>query len=147
MDRNAGHLVDDANSRVGALGTQALRVPSAGMRMFALVDAELSPRPAAVSAEIEVMGAIAPGYTPPVAITDGRVDMDFGKAVVQGYVVNTADRRVRVIVIAGFYDADRKPMKRRSTKLTIDGGEKRGVMLAGPPGSKSGYMFVGEYAY
>lgn len=142
-----GQLEDGAGNQVAELSAQSLRVPSGGMRMFSMVDSENRSRPEAKAAKVEVLGAIAPSYAPPVIVSDGRVDIDDGKAVAQGYVVNTAERRVAVIVIGGFYDADRKPLSQTSTKLTIDGGEKRGVMLAGPAGSKSGYLFIGEYAY
>ena len=142
-----GNLVDDRGRPAGRLLAQSLRVPAGGMRMFALVDDQSAARPSAIGAEIEIAGALVPEYEPPVIVTDGRVDIDSDRAVAQGYVVNTAQRAVKVIVIAGFYDGEGNPLKRPSTQLEIDGGEKRGVQLVGPPGSKSAYLFVGEYGY
>jgi hypothetical protein len=67
--------------------------------------------------------------------------------VVTGAAINTAERPVKAVVIAGFHDADGAPMKRPFTELTIDGGGRYPVRFVGPDGSESGYLFVGDLAY
>jgi hypothetical protein len=142
-----GKLVDRAGKAVGTLREQMLRIPAHGMRMYSLVDVDSGARPAAVGADIELVEAVVPDYPPSVEITDGHVFIDNDRAVVQGNVVNTADREVAVVVMWGYYDADGKPMHQTSTKLKIDGKQQRGASWPGPPGSRRGIMFVGEYVH
>jgi hypothetical protein len=142
-----GVLQRDGGQEVSRLRPQSLRIPAGGVRMFALVDMENKAQPEATAARIDVKGAFVPDYPPPVVVSHGRVDMDEGRAVVQGYVENTAEREVAVVVIAGFYDGSGKPVSRPSTRYIIDGGQRRGAMFVGPKGSSRAYLFVGEYAY
>lgn len=142
-----GDLIDAGGAVVGTLRPQLLRIPGRAVRMFALVDSENRAVPSATSARIEVLEAIAPTYPSTVDIRDGHVYQDGDRLVVQGAVANTADRRVTTIVFWGFYDRDGRPVKQMSTKLSIDGGQQRGVQMVGPPGAARGYMFVGEYTH
>jgi hypothetical protein len=142
-----GELLDERGAAVGTLRPQSLRIPTGGIRMFALIDSENRVRDEAKRAQLSVKGAMTVNYPPPVEITEGRVDTDQGRAVVRGNVVNTADRNVAVIVIAGFYDASGRPMKRPSTHFDLTGKGQRSVRFVGPEGSKKAYLFVGDTVY
>ncbi|HWM84601.1 MAG TPA: hypothetical protein VNO33_02160 [Kofleriaceae bacterium] len=142
----AGELRDSgANS--WPLRRESLRVPSGGSRLFALVDAGQAARPQATGARIEVVGAVTVGYPPPFVVMDGNVVMDQDRAVAAGHVVNTAERDGSVIVIGAFFDEAGVALKRTSTLFRLSAGGKRGVQLVGPPGSRSAYLFVGEFNY
>jgi hypothetical protein len=143
----AGSLVDGSGQAVGALRPASLRVPAGGVRTFALVDSEQQVRPQAASARVEIVGAHVPGYPPPVVVTDGHVYRDGDRVVVTGQVRNTAAQGVRVIVLGGFHDARGVPLTRPFVDMYLAGGASHPVELVGPPGSVSGYAFIGELAY
>lgn len=143
----SGALVDAGGHQVGALRHESLRIPAGGVRTFALVDKRAEDRPGATSARVRVIGAMPLHYQAPVQVTDGHVYRDGDRVVVAAKVVDTADRRVRVIVIAGFYDARGVPMKRPFTELVIDGHASYPVRFVGPHGSAKGYVFVGQTAF
>lgn len=143
----AGVFRDASGAEVGRATRQSLRIPAGGRRTYALVDADAEVLPGATDVEVSVVGAMALDYSPPVVITEGHVYDDRGRAVVSGYVVNTADREAKAIVVAGFYDADGVPVKRPSTLFTLTGKGKRGVQFVGPEGSRSAYLFVGDVVY
>jgi len=141
-----GTLAGEDKSVVGTLRRQSLRIPAGGVRTFALVDTDDEPR-AASSATIKVVGAMRVVHKRSVMVIDGNVYRDGDRVVVAGNVVNTADREVYVVVIAGFYDENGAPMKRPSTKYTLTGHGKRSAQFVGPDGSRSAYLFIGEAAY
>ncbi len=143
----AGSLVDGSGQEVGALRPASLRIPAGGVRTFALVDSEQQVRPRAASARIEAVGAHVPAYAPPVVVTDGHVHRDGDRVVVTGQVRNTAAQGVRVIVHGGFHDARGVPLTRPFVDMYIAGNASHPVELVGPPGSVSGYAFIGELAY
>ena len=132
---------------MGVSARQSLRIPAGGRRTFALVDSKSAAHPPGTRAEVELVGAIRVDYPPPVIITEGHVYDDRGRAVVAGYVENTAAREVKAIVIASFYDAEGVLMKRPSSLFELDGHHRRGVQFVGPPGSRSAYLFVGQFVY
>ena len=142
----AGHLVDGGEGK-WRVRRESLRIPAGGSRLFALVDDEQAARPQATGARVEVVGAAEVKYAPPFVVTDGKVVMDQGRAVAAAYVTNTARRVGQVILIGAFFDEAGLPLGRTSTLFRMDGGGKRGVQLVGPSGSRSAYLFVGEYVY
>jgi hypothetical protein len=142
-----GDLVDAHGAVVGHLRKDELRIPPGGRRTFALVDDHVTARPSATGATIVVESASLPSGPSPVKVTDGHVYADQGRTVASAYVVNETDHPATSIVIAGFYDADGKPMTRPYEVMSIGGGARRTAQFVGPPGSKSGYIFVGETAY
>lgn len=142
-----GHLVDEQDKEVAELRPQSLRVPAGGVRLFSLIHEENEVSEEAVRAEVEVRGAMKVGYEPPVVVKDGRVDIDQDRAVVAANVVNTADRRTRVVVFAAFYDEEGAPMKQSSTTFRIDAESKRGTQFVGPEGSRRASMFIGKAVY
>lgn len=143
----AGSLLDAGGQVVGALRPASLRVPAGGVRTFALVDHDQQERRAATGARIEVVGAHVPGYAPPVVITDGHVHRDGDRVIVTGMVRNTAEQGVRVIVLGGFHDARGVPLTRPFVDMYLAGNASHSLELVGPPGSVSGYAFVGDLAY
>jgi len=143
----AGHWEDAAGTSLGALRRETLRIPPGGRRTFALVDAALAERPTAAVARIDVIDAAVPPTRSPIRITDGKVYSDQGRAVVAAYVVNTAPRGGKAVVIAGFYDAGGKPMTRPFTLFEIGAETRLPVRFVGPPGSKTAYIFVGDVVY
>jgi hypothetical protein len=143
----AGNLVDGSGQVVGTLRPASLRIPAGGVRTFALVDSEQAVRPHAASARVEGVGAHVPAYAPPVVVTDGHVYRDGDRVVVTGQVRNTAEQGVRVIVLGGFHDAAGMPLTRPFVDMYVAGGASHPVELVGPPGSVSGYAFIGELAY
>jgi hypothetical protein len=143
----AGSLIDGSGQVVGALRPASLRVPAGGVRTFALVDSEQQVRPQATSARVEVVGAHVPGYAPPVVVTDGHVHRDGDRVVVTGHVHNTAEQGVRVIVLGGFHDARGVPLTRPFVEMYLAGNASHPIELVGPPGSVSGYAFIGDLAY
>jgi hypothetical protein len=142
----AGDLITADGTRY-PLHVESLRVPGGGERTFALVDKEQKARPDAVRAEVRVTGAMLPDYPPPVAVTDGAVHQDQGRAVVAGNVVNTAARECQVSVMAAFYDAAGVPLQRPFTVFKLGPNGKRGTQFVGPPGSVSAQLYVGEVNY
>jgi hypothetical protein len=142
-----GEWLDAGGAVVGALRRETLRVPSGGRRTFALLDSGLAARPTAVKARLQVVDAAVPTTRAPMRIIEGKVYQDQGRAVVAGYLANDSDRGGRAIVIAGFHDADGKPMTRPFTLFEIGGVTKLPARFVGPPGSVSAYMFVGDVVY
>ncbi|HTJ44888.1 MAG TPA: hypothetical protein VL463_22430 [Kofleriaceae bacterium] len=142
-----GDLVDDHGAVVGHLRKDELRIPSGGRRTFALVDDHVTARASATSAKIEVDSASLPLGPSPMRITEGHVFADNGRAVAQAYVINDSDHAGKAIVIAGFYDADGKPMTRPYSVIELGAGAKQTAQFVGPPGSKTAYIFIGETAY
>ena len=72
---------------------------------------------------------------------------DYGKSVVQANLVNDADRIGQIMVIASFHDASGQPMTRPFEMIAIGRKETRPVQFVGPPGSKTGTIFVGDVVY
>jgi hypothetical protein len=145
--RLAGDLTDKSGAAVGHLRSDELRIPPGGRRTFALVDADLEARPDATGAKVTVDSATIPAGRAPMRITDGHVYTDQGRAIAAAYVVNDADVPGKAIVIAGFHDADGKPMTRPWTIFQLGAGAKQTAQFVGPPGSKTAYIFVGETSY
>lgn len=143
----AGDLVDTAGTTVGYLKPQSLWIPPGERRTFALVDTERLARPSATSARIKVKGAMVPTEPPPARIEQLHVFDDYGKSVVQGNLVNTADRIGQIVVIASFYDANGQPMTRPYEMITVGRKETKPVQFVGPPGSKTGTLYVGDVIY
>jgi hypothetical protein len=142
-----GDLVDAAGQPVGRLRTESLRVPAGGVRTFALIDEQNQARPAAVAARVDVVGAWAPDYPPPLVVADGAVTRDGDRLVVAGTVHNTADRHVKVIVLAGFYGADGVPLRRPFTLMELAGHTSHPAEFVGPEGATRAYIFIGQYVY
>jgi hypothetical protein len=139
-----GELESADKVKVGELKTQSLWIPPGGSRTFALVDLEHQPRPTAAAAKIKVRGAHVP-ETPPAAHVDELREVDdYGKMVVQGTLVNDADRPGQVMVIASFHDADGRPMTRPFTMMTVEPKTRVPLQFVGPQGSKHGTIFVGD---
>lgn len=126
---------------------ESIRIPAGGSRLFALVDHEQAVRAGATGARVELAGAVRARYAPPFTVTRGAVVLDQDRAVVAGDVRNTADRPGRAVVIGAFFDAEGRPLERASTLFKLAAGGTRGVRLAGPPGSRSAYLFIGEVEY
>jgi hypothetical protein len=51
------------------------------------------------------------------------------------------------MVIASFHDAEGRPMTRPFSMIEIDRRASRPVQFVGPPGSKTGTIFVGDAIY
>ncbi len=139
-----GELTTDGGAVVGYLKPQSLWIPAGERRTFALVDTERKPRPASTSARIVVRGAMIPDSPPPAHIEDAHVFDDHGKAVVQAYLVNDADRIGTIMVVAAFHDGSGRPMARPFQLIEIDRKAKQTVQFVGPEGSKTGTIFVGD---
>ena len=142
-----GDLTDAHGAVVGHLRKDELRIPPGGRRTFALFDDHIAPRPSASGAKIEVASATVPIGPAPMHVTDGHVYTDQGRAIAAAYVVNDSGVAGKAIVIAGFYDADGKPMTRPWTIYELGAGARRTAQFVGPVGSKSAYIFIGETAY
>lgn len=142
-----GELTDTAGATVGKLKPQSLWVPAHESRTFALVDTERVPRPSSTSARIKVFGAVIPPDPPRAQISDLHSFDDHGKIVVQGYLVNTADRIGEIMVIAAFHDAHNQPMTRPFQMIKIKPRDRQVVQFVGPPGSTRGTIFVGDVVY
>ena len=143
-----GDLVDGQGAPVGKVRTESLRIPAGGVRTFAMIDREQQVRDAATSARIEVLGAFVPNYPPLVQVTDGAAyRYDSERIVVNGVVRNAVDRPTRVIVLAGFYDADDRPLTRPFTEMFLPGDGHSNAQFPGPPGAVKGYIFIGPMVY
>ncbi len=143
----AGTLVDAGGRKVGALRPESLRIPPGGKRTFVLVDDQDSERPDAATAKIEVRGASPPRWEPSVRIEDGHIFNDHGKVMVAADVTNEADRPGKVLVFAGFHDADGKPLQRQHVVLPLGPEVTQTVRFVGPEGAKTGYLFLGDSSY
>ena len=101
-----------------------------------------------MSARIEVLGAYVPTYPPLVQVTDGAAyRYDSERIVVNGVIRNAVDRPARVIVLAGFYDADDRPLTRPFTEMFLAGDAHSNAQFPGPPGAVKGYIFIGDMVY
>lgn len=135
-----------AGSAVGTLAPQSLWVPAHDRRTFALVDHDRVARPGADGARIVVRGASVD--TPPVAHVEGVHDMDdYGKRVVQGELVNDADRPGTAMVIASFHDAQGRPMTRPFSMIAMPPKSRQALQFVGPQGSVRGELYVGDLVY
>ena len=142
-----GSLVDAGGADAGTLKPQSLWIPAGGSRTFALVDVERKPRPAAVSARIEVRGALVSAEPPRARIEELHSFVDQDRIVVQAYLVNDADRIGRIVVIGAFHDDTNRPMTRPFEVLEAAAGSRQVVRFVGPPQSKRGTIFVGDIVY
>jgi hypothetical protein len=142
-----GELTDVAGGTAGELKPQSLWVPAHESRTFALVDRERAARPASTAARIKVRGALVPDEPPRAHITDLHSFDDRGKIVVQAYLVNSADRPGKVMVIGSFHDAHDQPMTRPFQMIDVSASARRVVQFVGPQGSTRGTIFVGDVVY
>jgi len=142
-----GDLTSSSGDVLGHLKPQSLWIPAGEARTFALVDTEREARPASASARIVVRGAMVPTEPPKARITDLHVFDDYGKTVVQANLVNDAERIGQIMVIASFHDANGQPMTRPFQMIEIEKNGKQPVQFVGPPGSKTGTIFVGDVIY
>lgn len=143
----AGDLVDASGATVGTLRPESVRIPRGGTRTFALVDDRNLERPAATAAKLHVRGAVVPKWVPSVEIHDVKVFEDRGKVMVAGNVTNRADRPGKIIVFAGFHDAEGNPMSRPFILLELGKGITDTIRFVGPEGSKTGYLFLGDATF
>ncbi len=139
-----GVLVDGDGHEAGTLRPESLWIPAHGRRTFALVDDRDGERPAAVAARVDVRGAIRPRHDPPVKIEQGHVWKDGDRVVATAMVVNTADRPCTAVVLAGFHDAAGAPLTRPFAVFPIGAKIERPARFVGPPGSTTGYIFIGK---
>lgn len=142
-----GSLLDAGGQVVGTLRPASLRIPAGGVRTFALVDDQQAVRGQAASARVDVLGAHVPGYAPTVVVTDGHQYRDGDRVVVTGRVQNAVDQPVRALVLGGFHDARGVPLTRPFVEMYLPGDASHPVELVGPPGSVSGYLFIGDLVY
>lgn len=142
-----GTFRDERGEVVGELNAESLWVPAGGRRLFALVDKERIARPTARGAQILVSGAKV-ANRPPIMRVEGNTTFDdYGKVVAQAKLVNDADRAGRAMVLAAFYEAGGMPMARPFTIVPIAAKSTLPLQLVGPPGSKSGTIFLGDLVY
>jgi hypothetical protein len=142
-----GQFLDQDDKVVGLMIRQSLRIPSKGVRTFALVNEERVANARATGATIEVTSAVQLDYEEQITITDLHEYKDGDRIVVKGYVRNTVGRIGRAVVFATFYDAKGRPMKRPSTVFRLERKAKRGVQFVGPPGSVRATLSVGDIVY
>lgn len=141
-----GDLLDANGNKVGALNRDSLRIPTGAQRTFALVH-HSGEVPSAVSADIRVAHTQIAKYLPTIGMTDAHVYQDGDRVVVAANLHNNTDKETIVVVIAGFYDASGKIMRRPHTVLRIPSTVTHPARFVGPPGSKTGYLFLGEQIY
>jgi hypothetical protein len=142
-----GTFRDGEGAVVGTLNPESLWIPAGERRMFALVDKARIPRPEARGAQILVYGAKITERPPIMRVTSLRSFDDYGKQIAQARLFNDANRPGRAIVIGAFYDAQNRPMARPFTTVPIDANSSLPLQLVGPPGSKTGTIFLGDMAY
>ena len=142
-----GELTDDAGKKVSDLTLVSLWIPSHDSRTFALVDTERKPRPSATAARIHMRGAQVPTSGPTAHIEDIHAFDDHGRIVVNGTLVNDADREGVLMVVGSFHDASHRPVKRPFQMIDIAAKHSTVVQFVGPPGSTQGDIFVGDTAY
>lgn len=142
-----GVLVDGDGHEVGRLTPAALRIPAGGRRTFALVDSEGRARPDATEARVDVEAVGLPGAPETIRITDGEVSRLGGQVVASGTVENTTDRPAVAVVVAGFHDGDGRPLTRPFSVYELGPFGKKPAVFSGPPGSATGYIFVGQVEF
>jgi hypothetical protein len=142
-----GVLVDGDGQEVGRLAPAALRIPAGARRTFALIDSEKRARPTATDARLDVREVAHPAYPEPVRITDGEVSREGGQVVASGTVENLTDKPAQVIIIAGFQDAAGKPLTRPFALYQLGPRAKKPALFTGPPGTATGYIFVGQVEF
>jgi hypothetical protein len=142
-----GVLVDADGQEVGRLRPDILRVPARGRRTFALVDEAYQPRPTATEARLDVRAVLRPQHEESVRITDGEVSRVGGQVVASGTVENLTDRAAHAVIIAGFQDGAGKPITRPFAVYRLGPREKREAVFTGPPGTATGYIFVGQVEF
>ena len=138
-----GDLLDARGRAVGVLNEESLRIPAGGLRTFALVH-HLRDVPEAAAADIRVQDVRLAKYPPAVTLSEQNVYRDGDRVVVAAHLNNTTDRELIVLVVAGFYDAGGRVMKRPFTVLKLRPNAKEPVRFVGPDGSAAGYLFVAE---
>jgi hypothetical protein len=142
-----GELADAGGQVVGHLNPVSLWIPAHESRTYALVDSERKPRPTAAGAKILMKGAQVPTSPPTMHVEDVHQFDDHGRIVVNGTLVNDADREGTVMVVASFHDATNRPMKRPYQMLNVAARHATTVQFIGPPSSTTGTIFVGDMAY
>lgn len=142
-----GTLGDANNRTVGNLKMQSLWIPAGESRTFALVDTNRAAHPDAISAQVEVKGAVITGFQPVAQLHDVKMLDDVDKVIMQGVLENPSERRGRIIVIGSFHDAAGTPMTRPFDDVTLEPKQRQAVQFVGPKGSKTGQLYVGDEAY
>ncbi|MGE0872845.1 MAG: hypothetical protein AB7P03_30095 [Kofleriaceae bacterium] len=152
-----GQLTDGTSTVVGELKPQSLWIPAGELRTFALVDSERVPRPRASAARILVHGAMVPESPPRVRVSGVRTFGEQNRTIVEGKLVNEAQRLAQAMVIASFYDVHGQLMTRPFQLIVVDPqGRMQAVdakdptevvRFVGPPGSSRATMFVGDIIY
>jgi hypothetical protein len=143
----AGTIADARGVVLGPLRAESLRMADGESRTFALIDDQNMPRPEAKAASVVVKSAIVPDPAAPVRISNQTTFDDFGKTVIRATVTNDATISGSMIVIASFYDAEDRPMRRPFSLLTMGAKIERGVQFVGPAGSKKAMLYLGEIVY
>jgi hypothetical protein len=142
-----GELTDATGARVSDLTLVSLWIPAHESRTYALVDTERKPRPSATSARIHMRGAQVPVAGPTAHVEDIHSFDDHGRIVVNGTLVNEADRDGIVMVVGSFHDADHRPIKRPFQMIDIAAKHSTVVQFIGPAGAKQGEIYVGDMIY
>ncbi len=142
-----GTLQDADGKALGALRRESLRIPSQGRRTFVLVDQGRKVRPEATTAEVVVEHAARPDVRSSARLTDVHLFDDHGRVMVAANLTNDSDQGGSLIVHAGFHDADGRPMQRQFSVQEIGAHVTQVVRFAGPLGSKTGYVFLGDAVY
>jgi len=143
----AGHLTAADGTERAPVRPEVLVIPGHGVRTFALVADPPAPLADATSASVNVSRSKTFTHPPSVIVEEGHVFRDGDRVVVTGRAVNRRKATARAVLIAGFYDQDRRPMERGFTVAAIEGGQSHALRFVGPPGSKSAYIYVGDVAY
>lgn len=126
------------------LGADELRVPTHGVRTFALVADKAVPDDAQPT--FEVTHAVAVDYPPPVTVSDLQ-DKKGELFVATAKVKNTVERAASVVVACIFYDAAGKILARPFTVLDLAGSAEQPVRFEGPKEADKAVVFVGQVAY
>ena len=142
-----GSLIDGAGNTVSGARPEVLVIPGHGLRTFALVADPPATLDGAARAKVAIQRSSIENYPRSVTIDEGRVYDDRDKVVAKAMAVNHREALARVVVIAGFYGPDKKPMARMFSVFEIEGGQTHPVQFVGPVGSKSAYVFVGDVKY
>ena len=142
-----GVLVDADGQEVGALAPASLRIPAHGRRTFALLDSARQVRPTATEARIDVREAARAEQPETVRITDGEVSTVAGQIVASGTVENLTDRPAQAVIVAGFQDADGRPLTRPFALYELPPHGKKAAVFTGPAGTATGYIFVGQVEF